>query len=61
MTHEEAVNKAQEIVWVDFTMPDIIRHCELRGILTRTKNGKLRSRTDLETALINAMTKEFEE
>ena len=60
MTHEEAVKKAQEIVWVYFTMPDIVYHCELREIPTRTKSGKLRNRTALETALIEAMTKEFE-
>lgn len=60
MTHEEAEKKAQEIVWVYYTLPTIVSECKVRGIQTHTKSGKLKNRTMLETQLIKAMTKEFE-
>lgn len=60
MTHEEAIKKAQEIVWVDFTMPDIVNNCKKLGITTLTKSGRLRNRNELEQELIYAIAKEFE-
>ena len=61
MTEEKARSKAEEIVYVYYTMPTIVFACEKRGIKTETKSGKLRKRSDLEAALIDAMTKEFME
>ena len=60
MTHEEAVKKAEELVWVDLNLGDIYYQCAVRKIPLHTKSGKLRNRTDLETELINAITKELE-
>ena len=60
MNHEEAVKKATEIVYVDFTFPDIINNCKLLAIPTRKKNGRLRDRAELEQELIYAIAKEFE-
>ena len=61
MTEAEAKKKAEELVFVDYTAPDIIWACEERGIQTRTKSGTFRSRSVLEAALIKAMTNEFME
>ena len=60
MNHEEAIKKAQELVFVYFTMPDIINNCKLLGIPTIRKNGRLRDRAELEQELINAIAKDFE-
>lgn len=59
MTIEEAKKKAEEIVFVNYTLGDIIYYCEFYGIRTHTKNGKVRSRCTLEKALIEKMTKDF--
>ena len=60
MTHEEAVKKAEEIVWVNFNLGDIYYQCAIRNIPIHTPKGKLRKRSDLETELINTITKELE-
>ena len=60
MNHEEAVKKAEEIVWVDYNLGDIYYQCAIRNIPICGKNKKPRKRSDLETELINAITKELE-
>jgi hypothetical protein len=59
MTREEAKARAEEIVYVYCNLGDILARCERAGIKTHTPNGKQRSRTDLETELIEHYTNEF--
>lgn len=59
MTETEARKRAEEIVFVNYTAPDIIWACETRGIETKTKRGTYRSRSVLEAALIKAITNEL--
>ena len=56
MTRSEAMARAEEIVYVRCTLGDIIERCEILGIPTHTKRGKLRSRSDLEEELIKRYT-----
>lgn len=53
MTHEQAREKAVEIVFVYYTIGDIERECKSRGIRI------VRSRNIMERKLIEAMTKEL--
>lgn len=59
MTHEEAVKRAEEIVYVYCTWGDILDHCEARGIPTKNKRGSYISRPKLEAELIKAMVSEM--
>lgn len=59
MTESDARKKAEEIVFVYYVLGDIIDGCKRRNIPTTKKNGKPRSRSDMEEDLINAMTKEM--
>ena len=59
MTREEARARAEKIVYVYCNLGDILCRCERAGIKTHTQNGKQRSRTDLETELIEHYTNEF--
>lgn len=59
MTIEEAKARAEQIVYVHCNLGDILCRCESAGIKTHTQNGKQRSRTDLETELIEHYTNEF--
>ena len=62
MAEEEARRKAEEIVYADYTVSNIIWACKTHGIQTYTKNKRrFRSRTALEADLIKAMTKKFME
>lgn len=61
MNHEKAEKKAKEIVFLYYTLGDIIHGCEIRGIQTLTPKGRIKSRYTLEEKLIKAMTKEFEQ
>ncbi|MGX8709812.1 MAG: hypothetical protein ACQGTM_06135 [bacterium] len=60
MTHEEAIKRAEETIYVYYTWGDILDSCEARGIPTRNKRGNYISRPKLETALIMAMISEME-
>lgn len=59
MTREEARKRAEVTVFVHCTLPDIVARCEILDIPTRTKKGKIRSRTALEKELIEHYTNEF--
>jgi hypothetical protein len=59
MTREEARARAEEIVYVYCNLGDILCRCERAGIPTHTPKGKQRSRTELETELIEHYTNEF--
>lgn len=59
MTEQEARNAAEETVYVDYVLGDIIADCQRRGIPTHTKKGKLKNRSELEQKLIDAMVKEW--
>lgn len=52
MTREEARKRAEYIVYVQCTLPDIVARCEMSDIPTHTPKGKLRSRSVLEKELI---------
>ena len=56
MTREEARERAEQFVYCDCTLGDILYRCQMAGIPTHTANGKQRSRTDLETELIEHYT-----
>jgi hypothetical protein len=55
MTRKQAEEKAMDIVFVSYNIGDIKDECKRRGIKTN------QSRSKLEHALIEAMTKEFQE
>ena len=59
MTREEAKERAEQFVYCDCTLGDILYHCQMAGIPTHTPKGKQRSRADLETELIEHYTNEF--
>ncbi len=59
MTREQAKERAEEIVYVNCTLGDILYRCEIAGIPTYTQKGKQRSRTDLEQDLIEHYTKQY--
>lgn len=54
MTREEARARAEETVFVYYTIGDINDACESRGLRVKSK-----SRHEKEKALIEAMTKEM--
>lgn len=60
MTREEARKRAEYIVYVQCTLPDIVDRCEFADIKTHTPKGKLRSRSVLEKELIEHYTKIYE-
>lgn len=53
MTKKEAHERAVETVYVYGTWPSILAECEAADIPITTKNGKYRSRSVLEIALID--------
>lgn len=59
MTEQEARKIVEDRVYVYFVLDDIIYGCQSRGIPTRTKSGKMKSRGILERKLIDAMVKEM--
>ena len=59
MNRDQARNKAEEIVFVYCTLGDILYRCEIAGIPTYTRNGRRRSRTDLENELIEHYTNNY--
>lgn len=52
MTAAEARERATMFVYCECNLGDIIYRCERAGIPTKKKNGKLRSRTEMECDLI---------
>ena len=59
MTKEEAKKKAEEVVYVWCTLPDIISRCEFAGIETHTKGGRRVARCVLEEKLITHYTEKW--
>ena len=59
MTYEEARAKAQEIVYCDMTIGEILCACMDRGFPIIDKRGKRLARGVLEKKLITAMTEEL--
>ena len=56
MTREEARKRAEYLVYVQCTFPDIVDRCEFADIKTHTPKGRLRSRSVLEKELIEHYT-----
>jgi hypothetical protein len=61
MTREEARKRAEYVVYVQCTLPDIVDRCEFADIKTHTPKGKLRSRSALEKELIEHYTDYYAE
>jgi hypothetical protein len=61
MTREEAKEIAEQFVYCDCTLGDILYHCQMAGIKTHTPKGKQKSRCELETALIEYYTEAYRE
>lgn len=61
MTKEEARERAEQFVYCDCTLGDILYHCKMAGIKAHTPKGKQKSRCELETALIEYYTEVYSE
>jgi hypothetical protein len=61
MTRQEARARAEQFVYCDCTLGDILYHCQMAGIKTHTPKGKQKSRCELETALIDYYTEAYRE
>ena len=59
MTREEVKQRAEQFVYCDCTLGDILYHCQMVGIKTHTPKGKQKSRSELETALIEYYTEAY--
>lgn len=61
MTREEAREIAEQFVYCDCTLADILYHCQTVGIKTHTPKGKQKPRCELEAALIEYYTQSYRE
>ena len=59
MTRQEAKQRAELVVYADYSLGDILYHCHCAGIKTADEKGIRRDRSELEEELIEHYIKKM--